>query len=224
MSIDTLSFLAQYYNMSVFHYTLPHIPSGRDYLFEINPGFATTDGPFDRLNMIDARWIDMETGLFIDITTVRPNVTARAIGIEGALRCKDRHTYLEKDLFPLRDSVFEGANVKIPFEYAYLLEEEYSAKSLTRTEFALYVLQHPSKLLNVLMPDLYRHKFNEKTMEWEPLPGARRPNQGQRPVMKLRPQAPPNPAGEGQGQKSAARPPAKPPAIPPAAPAGGTGG
>jgi len=93
MTVDTLSFLASYYNMSVFHYHLPHIPEGRDYHFEINPGFAT-EGPFDQLNMIDARWIDTQTGLFIDITTVRPNVTARALGVRGALKCKDRHSYL----------------------------------------------------------------------------------------------------------------------------------
>jgi hypothetical protein len=93
VSIETLSFLASYYNMSIFHYHLPHIPEGRDYLFEINPGFAT-EGPFDDLNRIDARWIDMETGLFIDVTTVHPNETARALGVEGALKCKDGHSYL----------------------------------------------------------------------------------------------------------------------------------
>ena len=93
MTVNTLEFLASYYNMSVFHYHLPRIPEGRDYMLEINPGFSTV-GPFDKLNMIDARWIDMETGLFIDVTTVRPNTTARALGIEGALQCKDKHHYL----------------------------------------------------------------------------------------------------------------------------------
>ena len=93
MTVETLSFLASYYNMSVHHHHLPHIPQGRDYLFEINPGFAS-EGPFDKLNMIDARWIDTETGLFIDITTVRPNNTARNLGIEGSLMCKDKHHYL----------------------------------------------------------------------------------------------------------------------------------
>ncbi|MCJ1476226.1 hypothetical protein MMC13_004892 [Lambiella insularis] len=157
MSVETLSFLASYYNMSLFHYTLPHIPEGRDYLFEINPGFAT-EGPFDKLNMIDARWIDTDTGLFIDVTVVRPNDTARALGVEGALQCKDKHHYLvpydhihhdeeksadpsatqEQDLFPLRESVFEDTPVKIPFQYAWLLEEEYTKASLTRTEFERY--------------------------------------------------------------------------------------
>ena len=77
----------------MFHYRLPHVPNGRDYLLEINPGFAT-EGKYDKLNMIDARWIDTETGLFIDITSVRPNFTARSMGVEGALMCKDNHHYL----------------------------------------------------------------------------------------------------------------------------------
>ncbi|MCJ1434511.1 hypothetical protein MMC27_003880 [Xylographa pallens] len=149
MTVNTLDFLASYYNMSVFHYHLPHIPEGRDYMLEINPGFATV-GSFDKLNMIDARWIDMETGLFIDVTTVRPNTTARALGIEGALQCKDKHHYLEQDIFPLRESVFEDTPVKVPFQYAWLLEEEYSKASLTRTEFE-------------------SHQWNATTMEWEPI-------------------------------------------------------
>ena len=94
MHVDTLHFLASYYNMSIFHYHLPKVTQGRDYMLEINPGFAATNTQFDKLNMIDARWIDTETGLFIDITTIRPNITAREEGIEGALQCKDKHHYL----------------------------------------------------------------------------------------------------------------------------------
>ena len=62
-------------------------------MLEINPGYNKV-GPYDELNMIDARWIDTDNGLFIDITTVRPNMTARAEGVEGALMCKDKHHYL----------------------------------------------------------------------------------------------------------------------------------
>lgn len=35
----------------------------------------------------------MHTGLFIDITAVRANETARKRGVKGALKCKDRHEY-----------------------------------------------------------------------------------------------------------------------------------
>lgn len=41
----------------------------------------------------------------------------------------------EGDLFPLRDSMFENQLVKIPYNYAWLLEEEYGKTSLTRTSF-----------------------------------------------------------------------------------------
>lgn len=42
----------------------------------------------------------------------------------------------EADLFPLRDSVFEDRPVKIPYNYAELLQQEYGRVSLTRTRFA----------------------------------------------------------------------------------------
>ena len=48
----------------------------------------------------------------------------------------------EKDLFPLRDSFFEGIHVKIPFDYAWLLEEEYGMKALTRTTYEQYGTWH----------------------------------------------------------------------------------
>ena len=40
------------------------------------------------------------------------------------------------DLFPLRDSIFEGRPVKIPYNYAGLLQDEYSKASLTRTKYS----------------------------------------------------------------------------------------
>ncbi|MCJ1350148.1 MAG: hypothetical protein MMC33_000129 [Icmadophila ericetorum] len=172
MTIDTLSFLANFYNMTVYHYRSPNFPEGKDYMLEINPTFNFIGGPYDKLNMIDARWIDRDTGLFIDITSVRPNMTARAMGKHGALMCKDKHNYIENQIFPLRDSIFEETPVKIPFDYTYLLEEEYSKASLTRTEWSL-------------------HEWNQTTMTWEPLKGASRypkggPRRG-RPSRPVRP-------------------------------------
>jgi LicD family len=99
VSESTIAFLAKYYNMTEFHFSLPEIHGGRSYLLEVNPHY-TIRGTEDKLNVIDARWIDTDTGLFIDISTVRLNETARAEGIEGALMCKDRHHYLVH-CFPL---------------------------------------------------------------------------------------------------------------------------
>ena len=104
-------------------------------MLEINPTYNAIEP--DKLNMIDARWIDRDTGLFIDITSVRPNMTARSMGVRGALMCKDEHNYLEKQIFPLRDSIFEETPVKIPFDYTELLQAEYTKESLKRTVYEL---------------------------------------------------------------------------------------
>ena len=145
MTNTTVHFLASYYNMTI------HTYEKRNYLLEVNPKY--TDGSYiDYLNVIDARWIDIETGLFIDITAVRPHPNRRNV-----LCSKDKHeervsiaynpgTFLQhadpdnyyqgQDLFPLRDSLFEGQRVKIPYAYAKLLTMEYGKASLTKTKYS----------------------------------------------------------------------------------------
>jgi hypothetical protein len=93
VSEGTMQFLAQYYNMTEHPFTLPGVQGGRTYLLEINPNFVvrTTD---DFLNVIDARWIDTSSGLFIDITSIREDHEERKKGRQGALTCKDKHRYL----------------------------------------------------------------------------------------------------------------------------------
>ena len=115
VTLDTLAFLHNFYQLYVFHYKTPHTPNGRDYMLEINPDYARKT-KWDKLNSIDARWIDMKTGVFIDITALRPNETARALGEYEALECKDNHKYNESDIFPLRDSHFEGVPTKIQYD------------------------------------------------------------------------------------------------------------
>lgn len=79
--------------MTIHHYKLPKIPEGRNYMLEINPCYVERTEA-DKLNVIDARWIDTDTGLFIDITTARRNMDRIVNGTEGALMVKDRHHYL----------------------------------------------------------------------------------------------------------------------------------
>lgn len=148
ISERSMQFLADYYNMTVHHFKIPGIEGGRKYLIEINPNWSnpSTD---DVMNVIDARWIDTETGLFIDITTLRPNREAEANGIFGLMMCKDKHQYKEAQIFPLRESTFAGVPVKIPFAYSELLEQEYGPASLTNHNFE-------------------NHHFDEKVMEWIP--------------------------------------------------------
>lgn len=87
-----MHFLADYYNMTEHHFNLPGVKGGRTYMLEVNPHY-TIRSTHDVLNVIDARWIDTSSGLFIDITTVRVNEEARARGRLGALICKDKHQY-----------------------------------------------------------------------------------------------------------------------------------
>ncbi|KAJ9151917.1 Protein MNN4 [Pleurostoma richardsiae] len=146
VSETSMYYLAAYYNMSVFHYKTPRIPDGRDYMIEVNPHYKNREQT-DKLNVIDARWIDTESGLFIDITTVRYNTT-HPDG-EGMLSCKDGHEYRDTYIFPLRDTVFEGIPAKIPYKFKDLLENEYGKKSLTNTDFN-------------------HHIFDDDKMQWIP--------------------------------------------------------
>lgn len=145
--------LAQHYNMTEYHFDLPGIPGGRTYVLDVNPNYHVSSTK-DRANVIDARWIDKTSGLYIDITAVRADEKRRKNGEEGALICKDSHQYQvrllatllsmgwvaltswqEEDLFPLRDSLFEGVPVKIPFAFVKLLTDEYGETSITRTRY-----------------------------------------------------------------------------------------
>ncbi|KAF1990269.1 hypothetical protein K402DRAFT_225777 [Aulographum hederae CBS 113979] len=158
ISESSMRFLADFYNMTMHHFKLPGISmeKGRSYLLEVNPNWRN-GSTADTLNMIDARWIDTDTGLYIDITTLRRDTYAEEKGLKGRMMCKDKHHYLAEEIFPLRTSVFEGVEVRIPFMYTRLLEEEYGARSLVNRHFDHYY-------------------FNERTMDWEynGRPGGRR--------------------------------------------------
>ncbi|KAG4442920.1 hypothetical protein IFR05_001624 [Cadophora sp. M221] len=144
----SMHYLASYYNMSVFHYKTPRIPEGRDYMLEINPHYVNREQS-DKLNVIDARWVDTTSGLFIDITTARYNLTHPAGA--GMMSCKDGHEYRDSYIFPLRDTFFEGTPAKIPFAYKEVLEAEYHQKALTLTDFE-------------------GHHFDDEKYEWIPVP------------------------------------------------------
>lgn len=83
-------YLAAYYNMTTHYFKAGHEKKGRYYLLEVNPHFKHRDFD-DKLNKIDARWIDMATGLYIDITAARYHLTHSAG--EGILYDKNKHEY-----------------------------------------------------------------------------------------------------------------------------------
>lgn len=84
------------------------------------------------MNVIDARFIDMRNGLFIDITglsEVKPDTHP------GTWSCKNYHLYQTSELYPMRETMFEGVVAKVPYEYDKILADEYQEKALLDTEF-----------------------------------------------------------------------------------------
>jgi hypothetical protein len=131
----TLDYLGQHFNRSMHHYISDDKKVKRDYLLDVNPWIWERDRG-DGMNVIDARWIDIRNGLFIDITglsEVKPDTDP------GIWSCKNYHKYRTSDLYPMRESTFEGVPAKIPYAYDKMLIEEYQQKALVATVFEGHV-------------------------------------------------------------------------------------
>ena len=123
--------MGEYLNRTTHRYTSPEHSVSREYLLDINPAFVERERG-DGYNIIDARWIDVRNGLYIDITGLtetHPDVQP------GIWSCKNYHRYRTGDLYPLRNSMFEGVPAKIPYAYDSILTEEYRAEALVSTDF-----------------------------------------------------------------------------------------
>ncbi|KAG7112327.1 hypothetical protein HYQ44_010522 [Verticillium longisporum] len=92
-------------------------------------------------------WIDMEHGLFIDITTARYNVTYGEG--EGVLVGKDGHLFRDTYLLPLLETTYEGVKAEIPYKYKDFLISEYGKEFL-------------------LDKEINNHHFDDDKMEWVP--------------------------------------------------------
>ncbi|KAL6855470.1 mannosyltransferase [Amphichorda felina] len=133
----TLQWLGENLNRTEHTYnaTSPDDPTGdtviaKTYLLDINPHHVDIDRG-DAQNIIDARWIDMQNGMFIDITGVREREADRP----GVWSCKNKHRYDSQDLWPMRMSTFEGVRARIPYSFQRILSDEYGEKSLVAEEW-----------------------------------------------------------------------------------------
>jgi LicD family len=131
----TLARMAQEFNRTMTNYASTDGKFKREYLLDINPWAYFRDrGPGH--NIIDARWIDTSNGLYVDITALtRFNPSDQP----NTWECKNHHRYQTSDLYPLRQTKFEGTPALVPYMYQDLLLEEYSPKALARTNFQKYV-------------------------------------------------------------------------------------
>lgn len=87
----SIHYLASYYNMSTFYYETTQYPEGNNYLLEINPNYVDRDDS-SGLNSVDARWIDTETGMFIDISAVRYSLAHS--DVDGMLSTKNGQRFM----------------------------------------------------------------------------------------------------------------------------------
>jgi hypothetical protein len=148
MTIESLDWLAENANNTRYFYQTPRMKGGgRTYLLEVNPHYVVAEWTLDPGNVIDARWIDTSTGLFIDLTAVR-KLAGHPSG-PNVLGCKDGHQFDEGYVFPLRETYFEGQKAMIPWAYEEILVAEYGEDALSNTVYE-------------------GHQFDEERMEWMP--------------------------------------------------------
>ncbi|WP_200273299.1 LicD family protein [Luteolibacter pohnpeiensis] len=106
----------------------------RHYLLEVNPHHVRRETfnrhPFENRdpNKIDARFIHVPTGLFIDITALYP------VG-ESDLITKCPHRYRAQDLFPLVKSEVNGISVHVPHQVDRVLEQEYGRHAISEPTY-----------------------------------------------------------------------------------------
>ncbi|KAL2205787.1 hypothetical protein CC79DRAFT_823605 [Sarocladium strictum] len=138
VTANTMQYMGDNWNRTehAWNYTVPHEHGKHNeivqtkYLFDINPHHNDTE--VDRMNIIDARWIDMKTGMYIDLTVLKERKPDTKPGVWS---CTNNHRYQSSDLWPLRVTEFEGVRALIPREFEKILAEEYGRKGLVKEEF-----------------------------------------------------------------------------------------
>ncbi|KAH8678173.1 LicD family-domain-containing protein [Xylariales sp. PMI_506] len=141
VSTSTLHYLAKNFNRTTHEYKYVDETTGaevtKSYLLDINPHYGdVTRG--NGMNIIDARWIDTSNGMFVDITGLMEREDRRP----GVWSCKNHHRYKTTELYPMRQTEFEGVVAMIPYAFDKILVDEYGPKSLVTTDWSNH-LWHP---------------------------------------------------------------------------------
>lgn len=133
VSITTLQWLGENLNMTLHNFTYVDdagMEVTREYLLDVNPNLKERVRG-DGQNVIDARWIDVRNGLYIDITGLAEVYPKNQPGVWS---CKNFHRYRTTEIWPLRETVFEGVPASVPYAFDKILRDEYTARALTKTQ------------------------------------------------------------------------------------------
>jgi hypothetical protein len=145
--------MADHLNQTLSYYVSNDKKVRRKYTLDVNP-HARQRQHGQGTNVIDARWIDIRNGLYIDITGLSE---LQPDSEPGVLSCKNFHKYNTTDLYPMRESVYEGVPAKVPYKYSEVLISEYGRMALVATQFEDH---NWSPELKAWVPD--REKMAEK--------------------------------------------------------------
>jgi len=104
-----------------------------DSIIKINPNFANRN-PNDRDNVIDARIISKNCGVFIDITFLTGVV-------DNHYTCKSPHYYMKNMIIPLKKDNFEDCEIYVPNQYKYCLYQEYG-KNVLKPEYKKWIFKN----------------------------------------------------------------------------------
>lgn len=118
MPIMELDRLARKYNNTLVVQD-PKDGQGR-FLIEVSPAYVERNRGNGN-NVIDARFIDIRSGLYLDITGLAHN----RHDDQNQVGCKTPHYYHIGDLYPLRLTTYEGVPLYIPNNFRHILREEY---------------------------------------------------------------------------------------------------
>ncbi|KAK6341018.1 hypothetical protein TWF696_009329 [Orbilia brochopaga] len=137
VSEATLKNLAETYNMTTWSWAFEDGNVKKDYLLDINP-YWTDRQRSSTSNLIDGRWVDKSSGLFIDITGLSETHPDSRPGI---VTCKNMHRYHVNEIYPLRPAQFEDYQAYVPYAFDKVLIQEYRSKAFTLTEYDKYQWQ-----------------------------------------------------------------------------------
>lgn len=135
VTASTLQYIGDHYNRTMHEYRYVDEATGEEmtkvYLLDVNP-YHVERARGNGQNVIDSRWIDTSNGMFIDMTGLAERDPTRAPGVWA---CKNNHRYKTTDLYPMRETEFEGVPAIVPYAFEPVLTAEYGKKSLITTSW-----------------------------------------------------------------------------------------